>query len=126
MSKHFHWLVLTPLAALAACAGTDSPFRPVETYNALGHDPGWLLTIDRARLRFVTSSPATNLESLRPAAEFSPLGRRYRTDRLTIDIARQPCNDSRSGIAFAETVVVVSSGYTYRGCGGERTPLLDR
>ena len=126
MSKHYGWLILAPIAALTACAGTESPFRAVEAYHALGHEPGWLLTIDNKSLRFVTSSAATNLESAVPVVQLSPLGRRYSTDRLTLDISRQPCNDARSGIAFADTVAVTAGGYIYRGCGGERVPLLDR
>ena len=126
MLKQYRWLVLVPLAALAACVGRENPFRPVDTYSALGHEPGWVLTIDKARLRFVTSSPPTNLEMLRPILQLSPLGRRYATDRLVVDIASTPCNDIPSGIAFADTVVVTTGGYSYRGCGGERLPLLDR
>ena len=126
MLKHYHWLVLGPLAALTACSGTGDALRKAESYHALGHEPGWLLTIDNARLRFVTSSPMTNIETLRPIPQISPLGRRYSTDRLTLDIATQPCHDVRSGIAFSDTVVVTAGTYSYRGCGGDRVPLLNR
>jgi uncharacterized membrane protein len=126
MFRHYHWLVLGPLAALSACAGTDNPLRRAGSYHALGHEPGWLLTVERKRLRFVTSSPATNLEVPRPIPQISPLGRRYSSDRLTIDIASQPCNDIRNGMAFSDTVLVTAGGYNYRGCGGDRVPLLDR
>ena len=122
----YRWLVLAPLAALAACAGTESPFSRAPAYSALGHEPGWTLTIEGLRLRFVTSSPVTNLESPVPIVQLSPLGRRYSTDRLVLDVSSQPCNDARSGVAFADTVAVTAGGYVYRGCGGERVPLLDR
>ncbi|HEV2080064.1 MAG TPA: hypothetical protein VGR19_09260 [Allosphingosinicella sp.] len=35
------------------------------------------------------------------------------------------CIDSRSGLAFEDTVQVTTSNLTVRGCGGERVPLLD-
>jgi uncharacterized membrane protein len=119
------WLLLAGAAALGGCAGTHS-LRPVETYSALGHEPGWTLTINRTELSFVTSSPNSVLESVPPLAQVSQLGRRYVTARLTLDIAHQPCNDAMSGVAFADTVVVIANGFTYRGCGGERVPLLNR
>jgi uncharacterized membrane protein len=112
-------------AALTGCAGSKG-WRPAETYAALGHAPGWVLTIENGRLKFVTSSPKTVLESPTPLAEPTSLGRRYATDRLALEITNQPCNDVRSGIAFADTVTVLANGYSYRGCGGERVPLLDR
>jgi uncharacterized membrane protein len=118
------WLILTG-AALASCAGTEA-LRPTETYGALGHEPGWTLTVSKTELNFLTGSPNTSLVHPRPLAQTSPLGRRYAGAGFTIDIAHQPCNDAMSGIAFADTVVVIANGYTYRGCGGERTPLLDR
>jgi uncharacterized membrane protein len=126
MLKQYHWLVLGPLAVLTACSGTVGSLRQAESYHALGHEPGWVLTIENGKLRFVTSSPPTNIETLRPLPEISPLGRRYSTDRLTLDIAAQPCNDARSGIAYSDTVVVTAGGYSYRGCGGDRVPLLNR
>jgi hypothetical protein len=85
-----------------------------------------VLTVSDARFSFVTSSPKAVLESPLPLAQATPLGRRFANDRLTVEITNQPCNDVRSGIAFADTVVVLANGYSYRGCGGERVPLLNR
>jgi uncharacterized membrane protein len=119
------WPALACSAALIGCAGSKG-WRPAESYSALGHAPGWVLTIEDGSLRFVTSSPKAVFESPTPLPQPTSLGRRYATDRLTLDITNQPCNDVRSGIAFADTVTVLANGYSYRGCGGERVPLLNR
>jgi uncharacterized membrane protein len=128
MFEDYRWLMLASCAALTACAGTAGLLRAPETYSALGHNPGWLLTIQNKKLKFVTSSPSMVYESPLALPETTPRGRRYSTDGVTLDITSRPCNDARSGIAFADTVVVSVSGSSdsYRGCGGERVPLLDR
>lgn len=119
-------LFVAGIAALAGCANPGSGWRAREAYQALGHEPGWILTIQDRRLKFVTSSPETLIEIPTPLVDVSPLGRRYATERLVLEIGHRPCNDVRSGVAFSDHVVVVVGGYTYRGCGGKRVPLLDR
>ena len=110
-------------AMLTACSHTS--FRAQERYGALGHEPGWLLTIDRNRLRFV-SSPATRLEVHRPRWLATPTGYRYSHKYLVAEISRRPCIDTKSGIAFEDRVVVFVGGASYLGCGGKRLPVLDR
>ncbi len=123
MPKRSVWLLL---GLLAGCADSDASLRGRETYQALGHEPGWTLTLRDARLKFATSTPNTLLEYPRPLPALTANGRRYVTDRLSLDITHVPCNDRRNGVAFADTVTVVLNGYSYRGCGGRREPLLDR
>ena len=121
MRNHSYWLLLV---LLAGCAGPSSNWRGRDDYQALGHAPGWLLTIDD-RLKFVTSSPKTLIEVPRPILEPTAAGSRYVAGGLVLDITPIPCNDVRSGVAFADTVQVVANGYSYRGCGGKRVPTLD-
>jgi hypothetical protein len=85
-----------------------------------------VLTIESGRLKFVTSSPKSILEGPTPLPQPTAIGRSYATGALTLEIVSQPCNDARSGIAFADTVTVLANGFSYRGCGGERVHLLDR
>lgn len=113
------------LAALGGCAGARDDFRPAESYGALGSRPGWLLTIAKARLSFVSSRDNRRIEIPRPIPQATATGRRFAGEGISIDIVNRPCNDDRSGIAFADTVTVAIGGATYRGCGGERVPLLD-
>ena len=126
MRKRNGWLILASCCALAACADPVARFRERENFHALGHAPGWTLTINNNRLMFATSSPRTRLEVPRPLTQATMVGRRYQAAGLTLDVEHEPCNDVRSGSAFAETVTVIVGEYSYRGCGGERTPLLDR
>ena len=118
-------MLLAGIAALAGCTDPGEGWRARESYQALGHDPGWILTIQDRRLKFVTSSPDTLIEVPAPLFEVSPLGRRYASQRLLLEIGHRPCNDTRSGVAFSDHVLIVVDGITYRGCGGKRVPLLD-
>lgn len=126
MRKRCSWLVLASCAALAACADPVASFRERETFHALGHAPGWTLTIGGGRMKFATSSPRTLIEVPRPLPQPTSYGRRYLAGALTMDVQNEPCNDARSGTAFSDTVTVIVGEYSYRGCGGARTPLLDR
>ena len=114
------------IASLCGCAGGTGQFGGREVYQALGHDPGWLLTIDRGRMKFATSTPKTLIEVTQPVPETTARGRRYGTNDLRLETWSQPCNDARSGVAFAETVRVSANGTDYHGCGGKRVPTLDR
>ncbi len=118
-------LALAAVAALPGCAGSMASLAGPQTFQALGHDPGWILTLRGERLRFVGTDPRTVMEIVPPLPEALPYGRRYASERLTLEITRRPCNDIRSGIAFSDTVSVVVDGYNHQGCGGERMPLLD-
>lgn len=118
-------LTLLALAALGACTGPMPSLGPRISYSALGHDPGWTLTIRGDRLEFAAAEPQMLMELVPPLPVPTAHGRRYATERLTLEITRRPCNDIKSGVAFSETVWVVVDGYNYRGCGGERVPLLN-
>lgn len=114
------------LALVASCAGAGDDLRNHSFYQALGHEPGWTLILDDDRLKFATSSPKTLIRLPVPRPAISSSGRRYAGPEIAVEIANAPCNDSRSGVAFRDTVTVLANGYSYQGCGGPRAPLLDR
>ncbi len=47
-------------------------------------------------------------------------GHRYDTPRLIVDVTHGRCNDVMSGHGYADQVIVIADGESYRGCGGER------
>ena len=116
--------LLLGLAAAGGCARIAST-RDAPRYFGYGNDPGWLLTIDRSRIKF-TAEPAMRIEL--PASAPVPIstGRRYRSSELLIDVERRPCHDRKSGLAFRDTVKVTAGRTLFNGCGGPRLPLLDR
>ena len=118
-------LSLAALAALAGCTGSSTGWRAAPTYQALGHEPAWTLTMRGTRLKFAGADPQTLVELAAPVAQPTAYGRRYLTPRLTLEITARPCNDAMSGVAFKDTVTVTVDGYSYQGCGGERVPMLD-
>ena len=118
-------LSFAALAALAGCTGSSTGWGPAFTYQALGHEPAWTLTMRGPQLKFAGAEPQTLIELTAPIAQPTATGRRYSTQRLTLDIAARPCNDAMSGVAFADTVTVTVDGYNYHGCGGKRVPMLD-
>jgi uncharacterized membrane protein len=113
------------LAGCAGCTGSNSGWRAAPTYQALGHEPAWTLMMRGPQLKFAGAEPQTLIELTAPIAQPTATGRRYATQRLTLDIVPKPCNDAMSGVAFADTVTVTVDGYSYHGCGGKRVPMLD-
>lgn len=112
------------LVLLSSCAGFKIPTE-ARSYYALGNDPGWTLEIGR-QIKFAASTGNTYVDVASPAFLRSVYGRRYATDRIIVDIEPAVCVDSRSGLAFEDTVLVTTSKVIVRGCGGKRVPLLDQ
>lgn len=109
---------------LAACAPvTETPTGPGEpTYKALGTEPGWTLDITPARIAYNGDYGETQIAVANPGARPSFNGRRYVTDRLTVDITHGECNDGMSDRLYADTVMVIADGKTVKGCGGAILP----
>jgi uncharacterized membrane protein len=116
------------LGCLAACAspavvaGQD----PVaERYEARGNEPGWHLAIHEGRIDYVGSYGDRKISIARPEPRPSFNGRRYVSERLTVDITYSRCNDGMSGRGFEHQVMVATEGETVKGCGGARKPEWD-
>lgn len=119
-------LILIPLAALAACSDPGRRLGGREAFVALGHAPGWTLTMEGRRLKFVAGAPDTLIEVPLPRPEPTVSGHRYGGPGILVEVAAGPCRDSLSGVAFASHVTVTAGTDIYRGCGGRREPMLDR
>jgi uncharacterized membrane protein len=119
------------LAALLASACV--PERPTsagqepatETYTARGQEPGWALTIANGRIDYVGNYGEKRINVARPDPRTSFNGHRYETPRLIVDVTHGRCNDVMSGHGFADQVMVIADGETYRGCGGDRRSNWD-
>lgn len=116
------WLKpIVPLAAFAAssCAPVQAG-PPEETYTARGQEPGWALTIANGRIDYLGNYGDKRITVARPDPRTTFNGHRYETPRLIVDVTHGRCNDVMSGHGYADQVVVIADGETYRGCGGER------
>jgi uncharacterized membrane protein len=118
------------LAFCVACAYpavTSPPPSPAasERYQARGNEPGWSLTISDSRIDFVGSYGDKKISVARPDPRPSFNGRRYVTDRLTVDITYSRCNDAMSGGGFEPPDMFMAEGSTVTGCGGARRPDWD-
>jgi heat shock protein HslJ len=118
-----------PIAAfaLAACStgetpppGDVEPSPSDEHYEARGNEPGWQLTIDKGWIYYVGNYGEKRISAPRPDPRPSFNGRRYVTDRLTVDLTYSRCNDDMSGHGYEHQVMVTADGETFRGCGGAR------
>lgn len=118
--------LFTAIALLSGCAT-----RPVaseasaETYTARGQEPGWLLTIAGGRIDYAGNYGGKRIVVDQPSPRATFNGHRYETARLIVDITHGRCNDVMSGHGYADQVMVIADGETYRGCGGERRPDWD-
>ena len=120
MPKWPAYLMAAGGAACAVPAITTPPPTAAEQYRALGQEPGWTLTIAEGRIDYAGDYGETRITVPRPEPRPSFNGRRYETERLTVDITYARCNDSMSGFGFEHQVTVIADGTTVRGCGGER------
>lgn len=117
------WLLLASLAACTYPAFTaPAPPPPSEVYTARGQEPGWLVTIAKDRIDYVGNYGETRITVARPEPRTTFNGHRYETQRLVVDVTHGRCNDVMSGHGYADQVMVIADGATYRGCGGERRP----
>ena len=118
--------VMGAFAAACAYPAITAPApAAVESYRALGQEPGWNLTIGNGRLDYVGDYGETRITAARPDPRPSFNGRRYETPRLTVDITYSRCNDAMSGQGYEHQVMVIVEGNAVRGCGGERRPEWD-
>lgn len=111
--------MLLALIAAAALFG-ETPSPGTEPYNASGTEPFWGVGIAGGQISFEMNEDRISVPAPEPVA--TTTGRRYVTDRLTIDIRPGVCNDGMSDYLYADTVIVVADGRTLNGCGGERVP----
>jgi uncharacterized membrane protein len=117
------WPAWILFGAAAACAypavTTPAPARQ-EHYEARGQEPGWHLLIDGGRIDYRGDYGETRITVRRPEPRPSVNGRRYETERLTVDISYVRCNDAMSGHGYEHQVTVIADGQSVRGCGGAR------
>jgi heat shock protein HslJ len=99
------------LALLLASATTPLP------YKAVGTEPFWSVTIERAQM---TYQPADGRSVRVATPRPTPIrnGRRYRTPTLTVDITAGPCSDGMSDRRYPEKVQVRIGRRVLNGCGG--------
>jgi len=118
------------LGTLAAACSLQTP--PPETtpppatdpatehYEARGQEPGWHLLIHGGTMTYTGNYGEVRITAPRPDPRPSFNGRRYETERLTVDVTYVRCNDVMSGHGYEHQVMVTADGQTYSGCGGAR------
>ena len=109
-------------AFAAACAypAVTTPLPGLESYRALGQEPGWNLSIGEGRMAYVGDYGETRISVPRPEPRTTFNGRRYEAGRLVVDVTFGRCNDAMSGHGYEHQVLVIADGATVRGCGGPR------
>ena len=129
MKQSLLLLALCAVAPLAACTtAVDEPplpavpAAPVATdYRALGTEPFWNIAIVGGRMVYQDAEQRMiNVPVPDPRPSLN--GRRYVTQRLTLDITHGRCSDGMSDRIYADTVRVLADGRELRGCGGAILP----
>lgn len=128
MSRSLALLLIT--IAASSCAAPQSATTKPNTgsqvaYEARGQEPGWSVTIANGRIDYVGNYGDKKIGVAAPQPRTTFNGHRYETPRLIVDVTHGRCNDAMSGQGFADQVMVIADGETYRGCGGERRPDWD-
>jgi uncharacterized membrane protein len=91
-----------------------------EHYVASGYEPGWSLTIAKGRLDYQGNYGEKHIDVARPEPKRLRNGRRYVTDRLTVQITYARCDEAADGY-YEHQVTIAADGETYKGCGGKKT-----
>ena len=104
-------------------ATTVAAQPPGDGYWAVGTEPFWGLRFSHGRIAFdVTGWPQYTYSAPVPQREATANGFRYRTRRLTVEIAHVECNDGMTDRTFADEVNVRMDGRLFQGCGGTILP----
>lgn len=117
-------LPLAILALLPACAMTppEGPATPpappaaASDYRASGTEPFWTVAIEGDQLTY-RPLEGPMISARVPVAEVTTGGRRYKTPRITLDIAHVRCSDGMSDRSYPDTVTATVDGRKLRGCG---------
>lgn len=93
-----------------------------KVYHAAGTEPFWTLAIGTGSITYKRMGGET-IVTATPRVRATANGRRYVSPRITIDIARERCNDGMSDRSYPEAVKVTIGGNVVIGCGGD--PLVE-
>lgn len=112
---------LLPALLLGACVtGATAPGG--DPYGALGTEPFWSVEIANGRIGYDSANGGA-FSVPAPPPRMIANGRRYETDRITVEITRSDeCSDGMSDRVYADEVTVILAGETLRGCGGAILP----
>jgi heat shock protein HslJ/uncharacterized membrane protein len=121
---------------MAGCAPTEGPVAAsgatvedvfLMPFVARGNEPGWSLRLDESRLELTYNYGNDRIEAPMPSPEVRDDGVRFAamsTPHLDVQIRRQLCRDTMSGMLFPYTVDLVLDGAPLRGCGGDPLQLI--
>lgn len=98
---------------------------PLFPLTARGQEPGWTLSIEEGRFRYLGDYGATEIEGPLTHPETTPEGVRFvLTPDLTATISDALCRDVATGMPHPASVSLVQAGAQRAGCGGEAAALL--
>lgn len=134
---------LTAALALGACQTAPDAPRKVQTYEragnpvtrepqppltARGQEPGWLLDVGKSTLTLHYQYGQKQFSAPTPEPEPIDNGARYLTRNngktLVLELTRDYCEDSMSGLPYPYTATVTLAEETLNGCAGEPKALL--
>jgi uncharacterized membrane protein len=114
---HVSTVAAAALLTLAAATPSNAQAQGAP-YRAVGTEPFWSLTIDRATMRF--EAPGNRPVTVpTPKVIHGFAGEIYKTPRLNVNIVHKSCSDGMSDRTYRDTVQVTVGRRTYQGCGGE-------
>jgi heat shock protein HslJ/uncharacterized lipoprotein YbaY len=110
---------------LPACEQFGEPSLP---FVALGHEPGWRLTIDQSAMELLADYGKETLNFPRVDPSISTAGLRYESERdgqtLTVLVDRRVCRDTMVDLVYPYRVRYTLEGQVRVGCGGDPREIL--
>lgn len=90
-------------------------------FRAVGQEPGWIVRIYEDEIVYEADYGERTVRARTPEPEETEDGRRYITNRLTVEIVDASCSDAMSGAGYSARVTITEGERSVSGCGGERT-----
>lgn len=108
------------VVVMASC--TSSQPREVGSFRGLGQEPGWLVEISSAGLRWVGDHGGVEFVTGPAILEETTQDRTVWTasvddHQIRVSALEEVCHDTMSGHEFTHAVTVLVDGETYTGCG---------
>jgi uncharacterized membrane protein len=98
---------------------------PLFPLIARGQEPGWTLSIEEGRFRYLGDYGATEIEGPLTPPEATPAGLRFAlAPDLTATVSDKICRDAATGMPYPASVTLVHEGPPLAGCAGKPAALL--
>ncbi|NNE34151.1 MAG: META domain-containing protein [Rhodothermales bacterium] len=110
-------------------ANSNTAQSQTSTFRAAGNEPGWTLSFSETGLELYWNNgqnrTATTSATERATDRGFQIFAQTETHRIVVDVYKDICRDTMTGMPYPNTVSVAVDSRTMSGCGGDPSTLLE-